>query len=258
MLYQYQNSVGKEFYECIRYENFYFVPHMHRHPELIYVLEGSVVIETTDAAEIISRGEYALILPNQIHGYTTPDRSLVDVCIFSQDYAPLFFKEIRGKKAGCTRFVCRPLISDYLTGELFHKEHAPDFYLMKSLIYGVLHEYRSQVSFSHNENKNELLIEQIVRYVDNHYTEEISLKSMSEALGYEPHYLSRYFHSRIPMHFSRYVNWYRVDTATELLRNTELPITEIAARSGFQSIRSFNRVYREFTGIAPSEETRLL
>ena len=36
----------------------------------------------------------------------------------------------------------------------------------------------------------------------------------------------------------------------------DLPITEVATRSGFQSLRSFNRVYRDFTGIAPSEEVR--
>lgn len=258
MLYQHQNSVGKNFFECIRYDNFYYVPHMHRHPELIYVHEGEVLVITNEIQEVIKAGEYALILPNQIHEYRTPEHSLVDVCIFSQDYAPLFFKEIRGKKADRTRFMCRPLISDYLIGELFVTDHIPDFYLMKSMIYGVLHEYRGQVVFSQKESKNELLIEQIVRYVHSNYTEDISLKSMGEALGYEPHYLSRYFHSRIPMHFSKYVNWYRVDMATELLRNTDLPVTEVATRSGFQSLRSFNRVYREFTGITPSEEVRPL
>ena len=83
-----------------------------------------------------------------------------------------------------------------------------------------------------------------------------------EALKHLPHLTGadvlhagqiRYFHSRISMHFSQYVNWYRVDTATELLRNTKLSITEIATRSGFQSIRSFNRIYRAFTGVSPSE-----
>lgn len=256
MLYQHENSIGKNFFECIRYDNFYFVPHMHRHPELIYVHEGEVCVESGDMKEMIGKGEYALILPNHIHGYYTPEHSLVDVCIFSQDYASSFFKEVRGKKADKTRFLCRDVITAFVVGELFVTDHKPDFYLMKSMVYAVLHEYRSQVVFSQIESKNELLIDQIVRYVDSNYTEDITLKSMGEALGYEPHYLSRYFHSRIPMHFSKYVNWYRVDTAIELLRNTELPVTEIATRSGFQSIRSFNRVYRELTGISPSEEVR--
>jgi transcriptional regulator GlxA family with amidase domain len=56
------------------------------------------------------------------------------------------------------------------------------------------------------------------------------------------------------MHFSRYVNLFRVDAATELLQHTDLPITEIALQSGFQSIRNFNRVFLEITGKTPSRQ----
>ncbi len=256
MLYQHKNSVGSQFFECIRYEDFYWVAHMHRNPELIYVHEGEVHVQWGGEEEMVKQGEYALILPNQIHEYHTPEHSLVDVCIFSQDYTPLFFNEIRGQKSTKIRFTCSPLLHAYLQKELFVTDHTPELYLMKSLLYGVLCEYRRQVDFIRMESKNEELFDQIVRYVDANYRENISLKDMAETLGYEPHYLSRYFHSRIHMHFSQYVNWYRVDAATDLLHSTDLSITEIAARSGFQSIRSFNRVYREFTGIAPSEEAR--
>ena len=58
------------------------------------------------------------------------------------------------------------------------------------------------------------------------------------------------------MHFSRYVNLYRVERATNLLMNTDMSITEIALSSGFQSIRSFNRVYLELTGLSPSMMSR--
>ena len=58
------------------------------------------------------------------------------------------------------------------------------------------------------------------------------------------------------MHFSRFVGWYRVDRARTLLQSTDLPITEVALRSGFQSTRSFNRVYRELTGLTPTQVKR--
>lgn len=258
MLYQHQNSIGKNFFEYIQYENFYYVPHMHRHPELIHVKAGEVCVEAGEKAECVREGEYALILPNCIHSYSTPMHSVVDVCIFSQDYAASFFHELRGKKADRTRFRCRDSISRLLEQELFITGEAPEYYLMKSLVYAVLNEYYKEVVFTSLETKNELLLQQIIRYVDDNYTENITLKGMAEALGYEPHYISRYFHSRIHMNFAKYVNWYRVNMATELLRNTELTVTEIAMKSGFQSIRNFNRVYREFTGNTPSEEMNLI
>lgn len=256
MLYQHQNSAGKNFFEYIQCQDFNYVPHMHRHPELIYVREGEILVQFGEGFEKVGVGEFALILPNCIHGYTTPVHSVIDVCIFSQDYATSFFKELRGRKADHTRFRCRDSISHLIVQELFVTDCAPELFLMKSLVYAILHEYCGQVVFTTVESKNEQLIDRIVRYVDDNFTEEITLKSMGDELGYEPHYLSRYFRSRIHMNFTKYVNWYRVDRATGLLRNTELPITEIAMKSGFQSLRNFNRVYREFTGITPSEEIR--
>ena len=203
MIYQTQNSVGQNYFECIHYTDFFFVAHMHRHPELIYVEDGEITIQTD-------------------------------------------------KQAESARFLCRSTIADFVRQELLVTDRIPELYLMKSTLYALLGEYLKQTAFSPVSGKDMQLLDQIVRYIDENYMENISLKSMAQALGYEQHYLSRYFHSYIPMHFSQFVNWYRVDAATQLLRNTDLSITEVAERSGFQSIRTFNRVYLELTGTTPS------
>lgn len=252
MIYQTQNSVGQNYFECIHYTDFFFVAHMHRHPELIYVEEGEITIQTDNRTESIRTGEFALILPNRIHAYSTPVCSSVYVCIFSEGFVPHFAREIRGKQAESARFLCRSTIADFVRQELLVTDRIPELYLMKSTLYALLGEYLKQTAFSPVSGKDMQLLDQIVRYIDENYMENISLKSMAQALGYEQHYLSRYFHSYIPMHFSQFVNWYRVDAATQLLRNTDLSITEVAERSGFQSIRTFNRVYLELTGTTPS------
>lgn len=256
MLYQHLNSIGNNFFECRRYENFCFNPHIHRHPELIYVREGAVELETRDFRETVHEGEFALILPHMLHSYFSPGRSVVDVCICSQDYAHSFFRELRDKRVKQSRFVCPPTLRQYLSDELFCPDRIPEFYLIKSLLYGALHAFHSQVPLYPAEAKSESLLDRIVKYVNNNYTENITLQKMSAELGYESHYLSRYFHSKISLNFSQYVNWYRVDLATDLLNHTDLPMTEIASRSGFQSISSFNRVYKEFTGDTPSRAGR--
>lgn len=256
MIYQTHNSVGQNYFECIRYKDFFFVAHMHRHPELIYVEAGEILIQTDGRTETIRTGEFALILPNRIHAYSTPAHSMVYVCIFSDSFVPHFAREIRGKQADSSRFLCRSAITEFIRQELLVTDRVPELYLMKSTLYAVLGEYLRQASFSPFSNKDTQLLDQIVRYIDENYMDNITLKSMAQVLGYEQHYLSRYFHSYIPMHFSQFVNWYRVDAATELLRNTDLSITEIAARSGFQSIRSFNRVYLELTGVTPSNAVK--
>lgn len=251
MLYQEKNSVGQNYFECIRYRDFEFVPHMHRHPELVHVIQGTLIVQSMDWSEQVEAGQYALILSNQIHAYHSLDHTTVDVCIFSEDHVPFFSQEVRGKRARRFSFACRPSVTELADSELFLSDRQPDPYMLRSALYAVLCEYRASVPLEPADRANEELIDRILRYVSNRYTENISLHSMAEELGYEPHYLSRYFHSRIAMHFSTFVNHYRVDAAADMLQNTDLPVTDIAMKCGFQSIRSFNRAFLEIMGQPP-------
>ena len=252
MLYQTHNSIGQYYFECIRYYDFHYSPHMHRHHELIHVKSGELILTMNGRDETISQGEYGWIPSNYIHSYRTPTSSVVDVCIFSEDHVPLFAKEIREKKADKVKFTCRDSVMRFADQELFVTEKLPDLYTLKAALYAVLGELLSQVTFTNATAKNEILMDRIVRYVADNYTDNITLKSAAKELGYEEHYLSRCFHNTVPMHFSKYVNLFRVDAATTLLQHTDLSISDIAMQSGFQSIRSFNRVFLEVTGKTPS------
>ena len=70
---------------------------------------------------------------------------------------------------------------------------------------------------------------------------------MSEA------YFSRFFKRISGMTFSMYLNHIRVNRAIDLINNTDLSMTEIAMTCGFETIRNFNRVFRQITGYAPRE-----
>ena len=256
MIYQKSNSKTSQYFECIRYKDFSFFEHMHRNPELIYVRKGEISVITELGKERVTEGNFALVFPNRVHSYSSEGSSVVDVLIFSEDHVPNFSSKIRGKSPDRCVFSAREEVRRFVESSLFVCESIPDFYILKGALYAILGEFLLSVSMSESAVKKESLIDEIIAYVDKNYTEPISLKSMAEALGYESHYLSRYFHQRIPMHFSRYVNLYRVERATNLLMNTDMSITEIALSSGFQSIRSFNRVYLELTGLSPSMMSR--
>lgn len=55
------------------------------------------------------------------------------------------------------------------------------------------------------------------------------------------------------MNYSKWLNMIRLEKATELLAHNEMTLTEVAMLSGFQSIPSFNRVFRDEKGMAPGE-----
>ena len=253
MIYQTHNSVGQYYFECIRYSNFNFVPHMHRHPEVFCVREGSLAVIMNGKREVFNKGDYGWIPSNFIHAYENIDNSVVDICIYSEDFVPSFSKEIRKKFPDRAKFNCRYTVSRFVNDELFVSDREVDIFTRKAALYAISGEILKQISFSDMSAKNETLTDRIVRYVAENYTENISLKAIAKELGYEERYVSRCFHNTVPMHFSAYVNLFRVDHAIALLQNTDLSVSEVSMESGFQSIRSFNRVFREVTGKTPKD-----
>lgn len=253
MIYQTHNSVGQYYFECIRYSKFSFVPHMHRHPEVFCVREGAIAVVTNGKREVFLKGEYGWIASNSIHSYENLDNSVIDVCIYSEDFVPVFAKEIRKKFPDRAKFVCRYPVSRFVDDELFVPDREVDFFTRKSALYAIAGAVLEQITFLDISAKNETLADKMIRYVAENYTDNISLKALAEELGYEERYLSRCFHNTVPMHFSAYVNLFRVDHAIALLQNTELSVSDVSMESGFQSIRSFNRVFHEITGKTPKD-----
>ncbi|MBE7087297.1 MAG: helix-turn-helix domain-containing protein [Clostridiales bacterium] len=253
MYYQQKNSVGKYFFEIIRYKDFYFEQHLHRHYELIYVREGATDVKIGNDWEKVSEGECAFIPSNTLHSYKTDETSIVDVCVFSADFIPVFFNEIRQKRPNKCKFTCSKHVLDYAKNELFNVNKKHDVFALKSVLYALAGEILKCIKFTKSLEKTDVLFDKLLEYVSVNFKEDISLDTASKELGYEKHYLSRCFHQVIPMNFSKYINTLRVDFASELLQNTDMSITEIALESGFQSIRNFNRVFCEVTGKTPRE-----
>ena len=79
-----------------------------------------------------------------------------------------------------------------------------------------------------------------------------TLKQAAALFGYEYPYLSRLLNRNFAISFTELLAGYRVEHALRLLQETALPITDIAERSGFQSIRSFNLSFKKYTGQTPA------
>lgn len=242
------------FFECRRIHNISCGLHMHRHAELLYVEQGEyhIYFNKNDPPYILKENDLFLILPNQIHSYYSPGESFVYTCIFSTNFAPTFFKEIQGLHIEPKAFLVKESILNFAKSEFFLHDLVPDAYIIKSALYAILNEYKKTMRVLSSSHKDLLLIEKIIAYVNANYTEKISLKTIANELGYEYHYLSKYFHECIPMNFAEYVNWYRVNLATELLQTTNMTITEVATQSGFQSLRNFNHIFFKYMGVTPS------
>ena len=98
----------------------------------------------------------------------------------------------------------------------------------------------------------------VTDYIKNNLTaDDLSQSAMAEMAGISREYFSRIFKSITGMNYSKWLNTIRLEKATELLAEEGRTLTEVAMLSGFQSIPSFNRVFREEKGLAPGEYRKL-
>lgn len=83
--------------------------------------------------------------------------------------------------------------------------------------------------------------------------EEITLKKLSDSLGYSEFYVSRKFREISGMQFRDYLRYRRLAFALKDVRDTDKSLLDIALDYGFSSHEAFTRAFKEAYGIAPSE-----
>lgn len=84
----------------------------------------------------------------------------------------------------------------------------------------------------------------------------LTLIQMATALKLTPKVISRHINTGFNKSFNDYVNGYRIEEVKRRLKSSDLEkltILGIAYDSGFNSKTTFNRIFKEFTGMAPSE-----
>ena len=95
---------------------------------------------------------------------------------------------------------------------------------------------------------------QITDYIKNNLTaDDLSQGTMAKMVGISRDYFSRIFKNVTGMNYNKWLNMIRLEKASELLSHDGMTLTEVAMLSGFQSIPSFNRVFREEKGMTPKE-----
>ncbi len=94
-------------------------------------------------------------------------------------------------------------------------------------------------------------------YIDQYYMRPISLDDVSAFTGFTKSYFSRLFKHQVGQGFSEYLRQKRVSVAADMLSNSSQPIKTIAVSTGFGSIATFNRVFREVKNCSPSEYRKI-
>lgn len=247
---QQHNSLGNYTYNRFFYDKDIYEPHFHKNFELICVLDGSIRCLVNNLEYILKKDDFGLCLPNDIHAIYPNDNSRYWVIVFSEDFVHTFSTQVKGKKANGFTFRCDDSIRDFVMHNLIYSNESSIF-ILKSCLYALCNEFKKSVQIE--ENRQIQFTDKICRFVEENHTQAISLKDLAEYLGYDYHYISRYFHKTFNMSFVDFLNTFRIQTALMLLDDEQKKMVDIACESGFNSLRSFNDCFKKAVGMSPSE-----
>ncbi len=115
---------------------------------------------------------------------------------------------------------------------------------------------RAAVAIQEKKSGSDAITKFVIEYVEANYGGDLSLDAIAYKLGITGPYLSSYFKEKTGTNFSDYIYTVRMNKATEMLIETDLLIQEIASLVGYFTVASFNRVFKRYTGMTPSEFRR--
>ena len=102
----------------------------------------------------------------------------------------------------------------------------------------------------------ERVITAIIRYLQEHLSQEISLNVLAGEFHLSAQYISQLFKNEIGVNFLAYLTNIRMEHAKKLLLSTPLSVAEISEQSGYGDYRVFTKAFKKSEGVTPSAYRR--
>lgn len=237
-----------------KYQNSQNISHWHNDYELIYVCQGEIEIMHDKNNYSLLPEQSFLIESKKIHNmHAKYENTIILIIVFDYNIIKNIVKDFELESPILLKDYDIPLIYNTLYKELIEKPFSYEIKtesIIKNLIINIMRNEKiipKKKEKSINQNLMILLNDIDINYHD--YT----LNKAAKLMGMNPSYFSRFFHNSVGISFSKYINCVKVENSVKLIHNKNYTITEIALMCGYQTIRNFNRIFKEYTGYSPSQ-----
>ena len=267
------------YYRCPR--DYVFPGESHACWELLYVDRGSVVVTAGNSVYFMKAGELAFHCPDEFHSFqTVGDADIVVISFYCNSVAMhrlekkvllLHRKEKEHLKmlVNEAQQVYKHFENDPPHINLDKLDSAPwgsDQLIKNYLEQLFIHVCRrddnvgfSQRAISSNSPYQGLVLAQLATdYLENHYSEKISLATLSSALGVSASQIKRTFQEQIGQSMINYLTALRIGQAKRLIREGRLNFTQVAEQVGYDSIYYFSALFKKRTGMTLTEYAKSL
>lgn len=254
----------------------YSMPTAHEHPyyEVGYFIGGTKKVFINHTVYVLRTGDLFIIKKNEIHrAIQVNDEGTNGITIsFSEDYLnPL--KERYGQV----------LVEAVLKKRIFHFE-LKQKRNMEKLMHNMLSEYRHPDEFtqhsqelfiqelfiqllrlvesvdneqSYDQDEENQRMESAAKYISTHFEKDITLPKISAQYGVSTSYFAKKFKAVTGFSFKEYLTAVRIKEACNLLIQSNISITEIALKCGFNDSNYFGDAFKKVKGVSPRDYRRV-
>lgn len=255
-----------EFYPYLDFsmENINYIAHFHEEIEVIYVMTGALRVFTESQELQLSKGDICFFMPGEIHSFQSSEQNHIYIIKYLPhspregiNFAQLRVagQPLRRTQSAYPRFLdCIQTIAAEGTMREWGYEFAVSEQISR-LTALLLRELDFTPIPAESRKKLEgrtRLLKLAGAYVREHYAGPLTLDDMAAHCGYSRYYFSHYFKEATGMSFMDYLTAFRVERAAARMELTGKTFTEIAYACGFQSIRTFNRMFQKYYHMTPS------
>ena len=247
--------------------------HFHNYLEIGYCYGGQGHMILGEDKVFFNGGEFTVIPPNYAHT-TNSDAGTVskweylfiDVEGFMKKILDspvkaekmiqriysraLFFKE--GEQPSIVAKILK-ILNIMRDGEEFYLEEAKG--VLASLLVEIARINRDSGEERYSEGRGKVMdmISRFQDYISDHYMEDLRIDELAEYCHISETHLRRIFTTYMKMSPLEYINTIRIQAACDYLKKTDQPIADIAHKCGFTTNSTFNRNFRQVTGMTPLE-----
>lgn len=247
--------------------------HIHDYIEINYVYDGDTTAIINGSRIQLKKGDVCLLDTGCPHTILeTTENDIIVNFLISKEYFSLSF---------INRLLYGNIISSFLIKSLTEKRNHNQYLLFHSqdndklrniieliigeqihidlcyqeIINGLMIVFFSELirTYSYQEfglNDDNLLINKIVKYVENNYA-DCSLEKMSELFSYSPNYLSGLIKKSTGKTYKRLIQEQRLKNAAVLLKNTDWSIDKISKEIGYKNIGFFYKKFEQYFKVKP-------
>ena len=194
---------------------------------------------------VANNGYEAITLINALR----PDIAFLDIQMPVYNGIEVMEK-IKASYVGTINFIIITAYSYFEYAQLSLRLGAKDI-LLKPVDSNQFIEMMSRVmGFKYTNNQ---IFNDILEFVNNNFEKNIGLNECARQFHISPNHITRMFKKYMEVSYITYINELKIKKALELLKDTDLPIKEIARRAGYNNLNYFYKTFNMITGITPRE-----